>query len=199
MSSVTPIRSGDWFTVNSRQHFFPADPRIEEINIEDIAHQLARITRWHGTYDVEFYSVAQHSVLVADLVMEELGKSLKFTPEEIRLYGLRALLHDGHEAYTLDVASPMKRLAQMDGYREMADGIQSLIVEKFGISAGEDADGVIKAADIALLHAEADQLFKPGLEWAEPYPASVLITPWMPRSAESVFLSRFYRIGGGAR
>ena len=42
-------------------HMSPADPRPEEICIEDIAHALSLMTRANGHFPV-FYSVAQHSL-----------------------------------------------------------------------------------------------------------------------------------------
>lgn len=190
---VVPIRKGDWFLTHSRVKFYPVDPRLEEINIHDIAHHLARIGRFCGSYDCDFYSVGQHSVLVADLVFEGLtGVALPAR----KLFALAALLHDASESYLNDIVSPLKHSPEMAGYREAEDRLQELIIKRFGLEGAEDAHGVIKAADYALLNAEADQLFKPRLEWAAEYPKSIVITPWTPSVAARVFMSRFCVYGG---
>ena len=66
--------------------------------IEDIAHALAQINRYTG-HAARPYSVAEHSMLVCDIVR---AKGLNAHAQ------LLALLHDAHEAYCGDVASPIK-------------------------------------------------------------------------------------------
>ena len=70
----------------------PADPRPEEICIEDIAHALSLMTRANGHFPV-FYSVAQHSLDCAAMAQAE-GRSSR----EV----LACLLHElGHLAMLL--------------------------------------------------------------------------------------------------
>ena len=57
-------RKGDWMQTATGGVFWPVDPRPEDVEIEDIAHALSLICRYCG-HVREFYSVAQHSVLVA--------------------------------------------------------------------------------------------------------------------------------------
>jgi len=68
------------------------------IRIEDIAHQLSIINRWHGATKRP-YSVAEHSLLCSEIARRA-GASL--------LVQLAALLHDAHEIYTNDLSSPAK-------------------------------------------------------------------------------------------
>src|SRR5215211_3245285 len=72
-------------------------PRSEDIRIEDVAGGLSKVCRF-GAQALEYYSVAQHALLVRRLV-EEGGY-----PE----LALAALHHDSHEAYLCDIPSPLK-------------------------------------------------------------------------------------------
>ena len=68
------------------------------VRIEDIAHQLAIINRYHGA-TIRPYSVAEHSLLCSEIA-QRIGLSL--------VAQMAALLHDGHEPYTNDLSSPAK-------------------------------------------------------------------------------------------
>jgi len=69
------VRIGDWIQVHSGRQFWPLDPRAEEIDIGDIAHALSLVCRFTG-HVKEFYSVAQHSVLVALTVKRWLADAM---------------------------------------------------------------------------------------------------------------------------
>lgn len=73
------------------------DPKVEQISARDIAHALSRINRFNGYTIGEPWSVAQHSMLVESLLPEHAGPELR----------LAALLHDAHEAYLGDIATPV--------------------------------------------------------------------------------------------
>lgn len=86
-------------TAHGREHHLAGiDQQLNEPNISEIAHALAQINRFTG-HTKRPYSVAEHSVLVADIA-ENKGASTSAQ--------LAALLHDAHEAYTGDVSSPAK-------------------------------------------------------------------------------------------
>jgi len=70
------------------------NPSPDEIAIEDIAHALSHACRFAG-HVPSYYSVAQHSVLVSELL-----------DERTALWGL---LHDASEAYLHDLTRPLKR------------------------------------------------------------------------------------------
>jgi uncharacterized protein len=72
-----------------------ASPLPDEIDIEDIAHGLSHACRFAGHVQ-NFYSVAQHSLLVSELVDDR--------------HALWGLLHDGSEAYLHDLTRPLKRI-----------------------------------------------------------------------------------------
>lgn len=137
------------------QKFFPFDPKPNTIDLTDIALGLVNKARFSGQTR-EFYSVAAHSVRVADVV-----KSWTVRPVVV----LAALLHDAHEAYLADIPTPLKSFMQLDDgrtWRDVERGIQGAIHAKVGIcveeiSAKEAA--LIKKADSILLQIEVEELF----------------------------------------
>ena len=80
-------------------------PEGRPIDIGNIAHQLALINRFHGA-TTRPYSVAEHSLLVA-----EIARRAGATP----VVQLAALLHDAHECFTQDLASPAKQAVDCQG------------------------------------------------------------------------------------
>jgi len=112
------------------------DPTPEMICIEDIAHALSMQCRFGGHLP-KFYSVAQHSVNVADMSRT-----------------LQALMHDSAEAYLLDIPSPIKK--RLTGYKEIEDNLLRVIADKFGFDPILSEE--TKAADKVLLEFEWDTL-----------------------------------------
>lgn len=149
-------------------------PEESDFTIEDIAHGLSNCCRFAG-HVREFYSVAQHSILVA-----------MFVPEKHRLAGL---LHDAAEAFVGDVARPLKEL--LPDYRAVERRVQSAVLARFGIGAIPD---VVKAADLVLLATERRDLMPPGGEWeclrgVSPLPRRIV--PLAPAVAKREFLRLF--------
>ena len=68
-------------------------PTEDMIDIKDIAAALSKICRFGGQIN-QFYSVAQHCVLVAAMAPAIIKKE--------------ALMHDAAEAYLLDIPKPLK-------------------------------------------------------------------------------------------
>ena len=67
------------------------DPSPLDIEIEDIAHGLARVARWNGQTDGEHaFSVAEHSLLVEKIATE-------LEPELDRALQAGGLIHDAPE------------------------------------------------------------------------------------------------------
>lgn len=104
------------FTGNT---FNPLDPKIEEIDIRDIAHALSLICRGNG-HVKHFYSVAQHSI---SCYMEAKARGYSHQIQ------LACLLHDGSEAYLSDIVRPIK--AKLSEYLRIEDKLQDLIWEKY--------------------------------------------------------------------
>lgn len=160
--------------------FISPDPR--SIMIADIANALANICRFNG-HMPGHYSVAQHSVYVAQLVPLDLA--------------LAALLHDAPEAYTGDQVSPYKALLRD---APAIEGRIALAIEKrFDVRIFPMAPEV-KAADLALLVMEAKSLLGVDAvkEWGIPPPAwdvmGMPIHPWPAEVAKEHFLAMFYRL-----
>lgn len=168
-------RAGDWMQTATGRAFWPIDPRPEDVDITDIAHALSLICRYCG-HVREFYSVAQHSVLVA-----------RFTSPEHRLW---ALLHDASEAYIVDVPRPLK--PSLVGYRDLERRVMAAVCDRFGLPREEPPE--VKRIDGAILADEAAQLMAPPpMPWDLPEPPlGVWIDPWKPERAREEFLTAFY-------
>lgn len=122
------------------------DFKREDVRKEDIIHALSNICRFGG-HSSAFYSVAQHSVHVAERVLERTGN-----PD----WALIALYHDAHEAYTGDIPRPIKYHRQMEYLRDIMLDVQITIEEALGVQRGNPSvTAAIKAADNDLLSIEA--------------------------------------------
>lgn len=167
-----------WITTKSgvpmRVHSLDA----KDFNLDDIAHGLSQICRFTGQ-SKRFYSVAQHSCLVADLVYNntkdvELAKS--------------ALLHDATEAYLGDIPGPFKKLCP--GYEMLERSFGEKIQDRFKLKY-EFSHPEIKKADVALLLAEMEILFDHPIDIGisrEDFPCSYKIFPVDAKSAYRSFL-----------
>src|SRR5437660_2009493 len=90
-----PIRAAHapraWQRMLSGRRLDLLDPSPLDIEIEDIAHGLARVARWNGqTHGAHIYSVAQHSLFVEALAAH-------IDPKLTRQAELFVLLHDAPE------------------------------------------------------------------------------------------------------
>ncbi len=97
-------------------------PDPNAIHLEDIAHALSHLCRFGG-HCRSFYSVAEHSTLVA--------KAVRVRHEDDLGLARWALLHDASEAYVVDVPRPAKR--QLPQYQEMEDAIQQAVAKRFNL------------------------------------------------------------------
>ena len=171
------------------------DPSPLDIEIEDIAHGLARVARWNGqTQGPHIFSVAQHSVLVERIVAA-------IDPGLPARWRLIALLHDAPEYVIGDMISPFKAVIG-ESYKTVEARLQSAIHLRFSLPAIAPASlaRIVKQADTGAAYIEAvrvagfdvdeaDQFFgrpKVGMRNIE-----ALIAPMDSGHAEDLFLQRF--------
>lgn len=172
--------SADWINTFTGRKFYPLDPRVEDIHIEDIAHALSLQCRFTGHVQY-FYSVAQHSVHVAEHVSAK-----------DRLW---ALLHDAPEAYLIDLARPVKHAPALAGYRRAEVALMKAICRRFGLSPKMPAP--VKEADNRMLITEAHSLMTMHDDWLNecPYqPYKQTVVSMLPGACEERFLSLFRRL-----
>lgn len=176
---------GGMFTTFTGRLINPIDPDPDQIVIEDIAHALSNACRFGG-HCSEFYSVAQHSVLVSYISGWE--------------HQLDGLLHDASEAYLSDIVRPVKYTAAMESYRTIEANLERVIAQKFGLQHPMPAG--VKKADDQMVVSEGYALFDPIPEWVtntlrDKYDDKLPIIfaledPfWSPKKAKVLFLSRY--------
>jgi 5'-deoxynucleotidase YfbR-like HD superfamily hydrolase len=184
-----------WQRMLSGRRLDLLDPSPLDIEIEDIAHGLARVARWNGqTTGDHAFSVAQHSLIVENLC----GKLAPGWPAKWRL---AALLHDGPEFVIGDMISPFKAALGLD-YRAFEDKLEAAIHVRFGLPAHAPATvkGVIKHADRICAYFEAMQLAGFDAEEAErffgapPKGISLALTPLPAAEVQVQFLARFHSL-----
>lgn len=168
------------FTTISGKYFSILNPTVDMVDIDAIAHALSNLCRWGG-HTHGFYSVAQHSVHVSNLVPPE--------------HALAALLHDAAEAYVGDVIGPLKALIK--DYAAIEDGIWKVIAEAFHVPYKMHPN--IKDADLYALEIERYSLITMMPEDASklaprPKDMSSWWPPMSPDGAKEVFLYRFAQL-----
>jgi 5'-deoxynucleotidase YfbR-like HD superfamily hydrolase len=152
-SEATVRGARAWQRMLSGRRLDLLDPSPSDIEIEDIAHGLARVARWNGqTIGRHAFSVAQHALLV-----EEIAAMLH--PELERRWRLAALLHDAPEYVIGDLISPFKAALGLD-YRAFERRLQQAIHRRFGLPPilPDRIAAVIKAADRVAAYYEATRL-----------------------------------------
>ena len=173
-----------WIQTYSGRKFYPMFPSPDDICLEDIAHALSHSCRFTG-HCKDFYSVAQHSVLVSYICNKENS-----------LYGL---LHDASEAFLLDLAKPIKRLPEFQVFRDIEARVMRAVCNKFGLPQEEPKD--VKEADTILLATEARDLMSPlNHDWVQPAnPLPFKIEPIGPKESKQLFLDRYRELTNGQR
>lgn len=170
-----------WIKTFSGIQFHLEKPKFK---IEDIAHGLSLLCRFNGQCD-QFYSVAEHSLAVSEMMENEGGCPLE------------GLLHDGTEAYLSDIPAPWKEL--LPDCQKMEDDLEAKLRNHFRLCSKKSAD--CHRADKLMVHIEAAYLLRDrGEDWPDTHgvkaEAKLLADQYRPMylppaEAEHYFLKRF--------
>ena len=182
-----------WQRMVSGRRLDLLDPSPLDVEISDIAHGLARVSRWNGqTFGDHPFSVAQHSLVVED-IFRRLGKA---TADECQM----ALLHDAPEYVIGDMISPFKAVVG-GGYKAVEKRLEAAIHLRFGLPAHPDKalKDRIKKADTVCAFFEATELAGFTEEEARKFFGiprgfnrdTIMIVPLPAKEAEVLFLKRF--------
>lgn len=172
-------RHGEYFRTVSGRKFWPLDPRIEDLDIDDMAHSLAHQCRFAGHTDTH-YSIAEHSVR---------GSYYLDTIEDAFAF----LFHDAPEAYLIDMPRPIKRTGLFGWlYCKYEDQLWRLIARFFGLPFAMKPQ--IKEVDNRMLATERRDVRKmagnsQNTEGTVPY--AEIIEPWTAERAKVEFMRRF--------
>ena len=200
-SSPSKTASRAWQRMLSGRRLDLLDPSPLDIEIEDIAHGLARVARWNGqTHGAHIFSVAQHTLLVESVLRQQVPRA----DHRVRL---AAMLHDAPEYVIGDMISPFKAVIG-GSYKAVEKRLLSAIHVRFGLPAilPDEIEQQIKAADRGAAYLEATHL----AGFAEPEARRLFgrdpklspaaerdyVIPWSAGRAERQFLARFKALLG---
>ena len=196
-SQEAPARA--WQRMLSGRRLDLLDPSPLDIEMEDVAHGLARVARWNGqTEGAHIFSVAQHSLLVESLARTK-------TPRLDHSRRLAVLLHDAPEYVIGDMISPFKAVIG-DAYKGEERRLLTAIHLRFGLPANSppELEHLIKSADRAAAYLEATRLA--GFDAAEarrffgrpPVISAAIerdyLKPWPAETAQARYLDRFKKL-----
>lgn len=156
-------------------------PEQNEFTIEDVALSLSHTCRYGGQV-AQFYSVAQHAVLVSYAVKD-------------KRYKLEALCHDNTEAFMCDIPTPLKLM--LPCYKALEAKHEEAMFNRFGLEY--PMPQCVHDADRAVLAAEVRDLKPENSHWdflrdVKPYKG--IVEPWDSDYAYEMFLWRFYKLLG---
>jgi len=163
-ASVKQTSPRAWQRMLSGRRLDLLNPSPLDIEIEDIAHGLARVARWNGqTKGDHAFSVAQHSSLVEAIISH-------LEPSTARQWRLAGLLHDAPEYVIGDMISPFKAAVGLD-YKAFEKRLLSAIHIRFGVPANlpQRVEQLIKRADRIAAYLEATQLAGFGIKEAHKF------------------------------
>jgi uncharacterized protein len=195
-----PLPPRAWQRMLSGRRLDLLDPSPFDVEIEDIAHGLARVARWNGQTKGPYpFSVAQHSLLVEAIAQSSL---LDMPPKT----ALVVLLHDAAEYVIGDIISPFKAVLG-DAYKGVEARILAAVMIRFGLPP--EIKGPVrvltKDADSIAAYHEAVRLAGFSLDEAERFfgrpvnlPRRILdmLEPWTTEQAERAFTQRFETLSG---
>src|SRR3954447_21892731 len=196
-SAKEPARA--WQRMLSGRRLDLLDPSPLDIELEDIAHGLARVARWNGqTKGAHIFSVAQHTLLVEAVARAR-------TPRLDRTRRLAIILHDAPEYVIGDMISPFKAVIG-DSYKAVEKRLLAAIHLRFGLPATlpDQLTELVKGADRSAAYLEATRLAGFAEEEARKFfgppprfSAAIerdYLTPWPADAAESRFRERLEKL-----
>ena len=188
-----------WQRMLSGRRLDLLDPSPLDVELDDIAHGLARVARWNGqTKGAHIFSVAQHVLLVEALARQKV-------PGLDARGCLAVLLHDAAEYVIGDMISPFKAVIG-DSYKAVENRLLAAIHIRFGLppKLPETLHKLTKAADRNAAYLESTRLA--GFEDAEArkffgpppkYSAAMerdYLTPWPASTAEKRLRERVQKL-----
>jgi hypothetical protein len=177
-----PPAPGPYLQTVSGRFVNPFEPDPEQLDIGDIGRALANICRFGG-HTRSFYSVAQHSVIVSELV-EQRGGDVEDT--------FAALMHDATEAYLGDMPHPIKHRSPLGAAFKLAEAhLEQVIAQRFKIKPNVPE---IKKLDRALLATERRAFSTENWHWPEldgVQPLDLELQSWSPDVAAERFAARY--------
>ena len=201
MQSVAADAPRAWQRMLSGRRLDLLNPSPLDIEIEDVAHGLARVARWNGqTIGDHAFSVAEHCLIV-EAVAGALSTSLD------KRFRLAALIHDAPEYVIGDLISPFKAALSLD-YKAFEERLLAAIHIRFGLPAELPLEvmKLIKRADRIAAYYEATALAGFTQEEARRFfgqprglkPALVAkltrLVPSPAAAGEAKFLKRFHEL-----
>ena len=174
------------------------DPSPLDVEMEDIAHGLARVARWNGQTTARISS-RWRSIACWSRPSRASNRRLD------RAGRLAVLLHDAPEYVIGDMISPFKAVIG-DNYKAVEARLLAAIHIRFGLTAAPSAEllALIKAADQGAAYLEATRLAgftaaEAGRFFGKPPALSAAtlrdyLTPWPAETAEARYLERFARL-----
>jgi hypothetical protein len=195
------------------RYFWPLEPNHpgNDFDIEFIAHVLAGERRWAGILSNAYgdpcdYSVAQHSVHVADIAQLNRAKlvpdwdwSASASPA---FYGL---MHDASEAYLKDIPRPIKGLLR--DYYPAEAALMTRILEVFDVPVNTCIKNAVRIVDNMMIFLERDAMtVQPVVPYSNEneHPGFNInhIVPefevWDAKTAKRRFLEKYEEITSGA-
>lgn len=170
-------------TVGGGQFWF-LEPEKNAYDIDIIAHALSKLCRFGG-HSNWFYSVAEHSILMAEWTERFMGSKHK---------ALQALLHDAGEAYLVDVPRPIK--LKCPDYKAIENTVEAALRKQFELP--HPLPNWLQELDMRMLKTERDVMVQGNFPWVcdELQPLEqVTFKFWQPEEAKLKFKDAYARLG----
>lgn len=175
----TYLTGANIVTCNMSMHFDLDNFKEGNVDLRFIALSLSKLCRFTGhtgTTPTSFYSVAQHSVIMAQSILLVTGNPI---------VAMQALMHDASEAYIGDIISPLKRKVK-DIVKPIEDNIEQVIFKALHIPY--PLDPLVKKVDINICQYELEFIVNPQPQYANKFDF------WNPEKSFEEFMTMYDRI-----